>query len=60
MVQTARSCATIDAERGRTASERVSPMADVDRIEAIITAPNLTYRQRLLQLALAAEADESP
>jgi YjjI family glycine radical enzyme len=32
-------------------------MADVDRIEAIITAPNLTYRQRLLQLALAAEAE---
>jgi YjjI family glycine radical enzyme len=32
-------------------------MADQDRIAAIITAPNLTYRQRLLQLALAAEAE---
>jgi YjjI family glycine radical enzyme len=30
-------------------------MSDSDRIAAIVTAPNLTYRQRVLQLALAAE-----
>ena len=30
-------------------------MSDRDRIAAIVTAPNLTYRQRVLQLALAAE-----